>query len=117
MAQLIHAAMIVQRWDFEFEDQQRDDDGKDAVAERLDTGEAQFAVSKAFQEAHKVRCPMVAKTFAQFCTELREPTRRTAQALNLSISTVKQVLAEVHKHPGRLVGWEPKPRGHALPTP
>jgi hypothetical protein len=46
----------------------------------------------------------------------QEPTRRTAQALNLSISTVKQVLAEVHKHQGHLVGCEPKPRGHALPT-
>jgi hypothetical protein len=44
------------------------------------------------------------------------PTRRTAQALNLSISTVKQVLAEVQKHPGRLVGCEPKARAHALPT-
>jgi transposase len=45
----------------------------------------------------------------------QEPARRTAQALNLSISTVKQVLAEVQKHQGRLVGCAPKPRGHAFP--
>lgn len=46
----------------------------------------------------------------------QEPARRTAQALNVSISTVKQVLAEVQKHQGHLVGGAPKPRGHALPT-
>jgi transposase len=45
----------------------------------------------------------------------QEPARRTAQALNLRISTVKQVLAEVQKHQGRLVDCEPKPRGHAFP--
>jgi hypothetical protein len=44
-----------------------------------------------------------------------EPARRTAQALNVSISTVKQVLAEVQKHQGRLGDCAPKPRGHAFP--
>ncbi len=46
----------------------------------------------------------------------QEPARRTAQALTLSISTVKQGLAAVQKRQGRLVGYEPIPRGHALPT-
>ena len=44
-----------------------------------------------------------------------EPARRTAPALHMRISTVTPVRAAVQKHQGRLGGYAPTPRGHALP--
>jgi hypothetical protein len=49
MAKFAHAAMLVQRWDFEFENQQYDDNREDPVAECLNPGEAQFALRNALQ--------------------------------------------------------------------
>jgi transposase len=43
------------------------------------------------------------------------PCLRTAHALNFSISTVKNVLAAVHKQHGQVVPTPRKPRGHGAP--
>lgn len=43
------------------------------------------------------------------------PAHRTAQALNFSLSTVKSVLADTHRHQGIVQKTERKPRGHAPP--
>ncbi len=52
MAKLVHAMMILQQWDFQFENEQCDDDRENPVAERLNAGEAQWTLRKAFQEMH-----------------------------------------------------------------
>ena len=43
------------------------------------------------------------------------PARRTAQALQFSLSTVKSVLADAHSHQGVVQQTARKPRGHGVP--
>lgn len=43
------------------------------------------------------------------------PARRTAQALNFSFSTVKNVLADANRNQGVVQQTERKPRGHGAP--
>ena len=45
----------------------------------------------------------------------QKPALRTAQALNLRVSTVTQVLSTVHKQPGGIERRGPQPRGHGVP--
>ena len=44
------AAMIGERWDLELQNEQRDDDGENAVAERLDAIEAKLAPGETAQQ-------------------------------------------------------------------
>jgi hypothetical protein len=57
MGQFAHARMVLERRDFEFENQQCDDDGENAVAERLDSAEPQLPLPETIQEAHDLRPP------------------------------------------------------------
>jgi transposase len=61
---------------------------------------------KRYMDAEKVQGKMAST---------QKPAWRTAQALNLSVSTVKQVLSTVHQQPGGIERRDPNPRGHGVP--
>ena len=49
------------------------------------------------------------------CLSTARPARRTAQALNFSLSTVKTVLSGANSNQGVVQRTETKPRGHSAP--
>jgi hypothetical protein len=50
--ELANAGVILERRYLQFKNEQRQDDGENAVAERLDAGEPQFAAAEAIKQTH-----------------------------------------------------------------